>query len=119
MEPSVANLPECRVKKISRYICSLLLLTMLTEMAASQQNLSVKKYAVSLPASLGELNDAMLQIDYTGDTGMGFIDSELVTDEFNKFIPLQIELRKFYPNAARKEMLFYFRSLQKEATYLP
>lgn len=77
-----------------------------------------RKYVVKLPASLNSLNDIFMQIDYTGDTGMGFIDGELVTDDFYKGIPWQIGLKKFYPNAASKEMVFYFRPLQKEATYL-
>ncbi|MEO6453264.1 MAG: beta-galactosidase [Ginsengibacter sp.] len=77
-----------------------------------------RKYVVKLPASLNNLNDIFMQINYTGDTGMGFIDGELVTDDFYKGIPWQIGLKKFYPNAASKEMIFYFRPLQKDATYL-
>jgi len=46
MEPLVDNLPEAGVKKISRYICSLLLLTMLTGLAEAQQNLLIKKYEI-------------------------------------------------------------------------
>ncbi|MEP7141403.1 MAG: beta-galactosidase [Ferruginibacter sp.] len=80
--------------------------------------LGEKKMAVKLPASLNNLDDIFLQIDYTGDTGMGFIDGELVTDEFYKGIPWQIGLKKIYPNAASKEMVFYFRPLQKGASYL-
>jgi hypothetical protein len=49
---------------------------------------------------------------------MGFIDGELVTDEFYKGIPWQIGLRKFLPTAASKDMVLYFRPIQKDATYL-
>lgn len=54
-----------------------------------------KKFIVKLPASLGNLNDIFLQINYVGDTGMGFLDGKLVTDEFYKGIPWQIGLKKF------------------------
>ncbi len=77
-----------------------------------------KKFIVKLPASLGNLNDIFLQINYVGDTGMGFLDGKLVTDEFYKGIPWQIGLKKFYPDAASKEMVFYFRPMYKNATYL-
>ena len=77
-----------------------------------------KKFIVKLPASLGNLNDIFLQIEFTGDTGMGFLDGKLVTDKFYDGIPWQIGLRKFYPNSASKVMLFYFRPMYKNASYL-
>jgi hypothetical protein len=75
---------------------------------------------VELPPSLPTgLNDIWLTIDYTGDTGMGFLNGDLVTDEFYKGIPWQIGLRKFLtPIPKTKEMNFYFRPMYKEATYL-
>ena len=65
------------------------------------------------------LNDLILSIDYTGDTGMGFLDSELVADEFYKGLPWEIGLRKFMtPTARAKEMVLYFRPMSRNATYL-
>ncbi|BBE19498.1 beta-galactosidase [Aquipluma nitroreducens] len=77
-----------------------------------------RKTVVTLPPSLNGLNDLFLNIDYTGDTGMGFLDGELVTDEFWKGTLWQIGLKKFYPNAASKEMVFYFRPVNEGASYL-
>ena len=77
-----------------------------------------KKFIVKLPASLENLNDIFLQINFTGDTGMGFLDGKLITDKFYDGIPWQIGLKKFYPYAASKEMVFYFRPMYKNATYL-
>ncbi len=77
-----------------------------------------RKTVVTLPPSLNGLNDLFLNIDYTGDTGMGFLDGELVTDEFWKGTLWQIGLRKFYPAAASKEMVFYFRPVNESASYL-
>lgn len=77
-----------------------------------------RKTVVILPSSLGGLNDIFLNIDYTGDTGMGFLDGELVTDEFWKGTLWQIGLKKFYPDAASREMVFYFRPVNENASYL-
>jgi beta-galactosidase len=77
-----------------------------------------RKTVVTLPSSLNGLNDLFLIIDYTGDTGMGFLNGELVTDEFWKGTLWQIGLKKFYPNAASKEMVFYFRPVNEGASYL-
>jgi hypothetical protein len=77
-----------------------------------------RKTVVTLPSSLNGLNDIFLNIDYTGDTSMGFLDGELVTDEFWKGTLWQIGLKKFYPNVASKEMVFYFRPVNDDASYL-
>lgn len=77
-----------------------------------------RKTVVTLPSSLNGLNDIFMNIDYTGDTGMGFLDGELVSDEFWKGTLWQIGLKKFYPNAASKEMVFYFRPVNEDASYL-
>ena len=79
-----------------------------------------KKTVVDLPQSMpAHVNDIYLTVDYTGDTGMGFLNGVLVTDEFYKGIPWQIGLRKFItPVAKTKEMVFYFRPMPKNASYL-
>ena len=82
------------------------------------KQVGARKTVVILPSSLSGLNDLFLNIDYTGDTGMGFLDGELVTDEFWKGTLWQIGLRKFYPAAASKEMVFYFRPVSENASYL-
>jgi hypothetical protein len=82
------------------------------------KQVGARKTVVALPSSLKGLNDLFLNIDYTGDTGMGFLDGELVTDEFWKGTIWQIGLKKFYPNAASKEMVFYFRPVNEGASYL-
>lgn len=82
------------------------------------KSIGQKKWVVDLPTWNPQLNDLYLTIDYTGDTGMGFLNGELVTDEFYKGIPWQIGLRNFLPNSTAKEMVFYFRPMYKDATYL-
>jgi Beta-galactosidase, domain 2./Glycosyl hydrolases family 35. len=82
------------------------------------KQVGARKTVVTLPSTLSGLNDLFLNIDYTGDTGMGFLEGELVTDEFWKGTLWQIGLRKFYPAAASKEMVFYFRPVSENASYL-
>ncbi|MEJ6980082.1 beta-galactosidase [Pedobacter sp. P351] len=77
-----------------------------------------KKFAIKLPEIVWGLNDYFLNIDYTGDTGMGFIDSELVTDEFFKGTTWDIGLRNILSNTKTREMVFYFRPIRSNATYL-
>jgi hypothetical protein len=82
------------------------------------QMLGQKRILVFLPSVLPSgLNDVFLKIDYLGDTGMGFINGELVTDEFYKGIPWQIGLKRFI-GAASRSMLFYFRPMHRTAPYL-
>ena len=78
-----------------------------------------KKLVVNLPESIPEgLNDIYLVIDYTGDTGMGFLNGELFADDFYKGIPWQIGLRKFLTTQSTRQFVFYFRPMYKNATYL-
>jgi len=90
------------------------------EFAASPQQISNKKIAIALPQSIPEdVNDVLLTVNYTGDTGMGFLEGELVADNFYNGIPWQLGLRKFISSPAKpKEMVFYFRAMQKNASYL-
>lgn len=81
--------------------------------------IGAKKLVVQLPTTKpAGVNDIWLTVDYTGDTGMGFLNGELVTDEFYKGIPWQIGLRKFLTAGHANDMVFYFRPMYKNATYL-
>lgn len=91
----------------------------LIDIKENSYRIGQKKLVVKLPESIPTcLNDIFLRIDYTGDTGMGFLDGELVTDEFYIGKPWEIGLKRFYPKAAGKEMVFYFRPLYKKASFL-
>ncbi|MCB9282737.1 MAG: beta-galactosidase [Lewinellaceae bacterium] len=79
-----------------------------------------RKLVVHLPKEIPSgLNDLFLSLDYVGDTAMGFLDGDLVADEFYKGIPWKIGLRRFYPEAGDKDLVFYLRPLYKNATFLP
>ncbi|MFD2164391.1 beta-galactosidase [Paradesertivirga mongoliensis] len=77
-----------------------------------------KKFSIKLPELKPQLNNIFLEIDYTGDTAMGFIDGNLVADEFYKGIPWDIGLRDFLNTHTSREMVFYIRPLHRNATYL-
>lgn len=74
------------------------------------------KIRVSLPEINSPLlNDLFLVIDYTGDTGMGFIDGELVVDQFYYGEKWSIGLKRFLDRSGTGEMVFYFRPQNEDA----
>ncbi len=80
--------------------------------------ISDNKMVVTIPAEKPEgVNDIFLRIDYLGDTGMGFIDGELVADNFYYGSDWDIGLKRFMVPAESKELLFYFRPLYKNAPF--
>ncbi|HEX6846371.1 MAG TPA: beta-galactosidase [Chitinophagaceae bacterium] len=90
------------------------------EFTATTKEISSRKITVALPKTMpATVNDIYLNADYTGDTGMGFLNGELVADNFYNGIGWQIGLRKFLSSSTTtKEMVFYFRPMDKNATYL-
>jgi len=90
------------------------------EFAVKTKEISPRKVTVALPQTIPPgVNDIYLTVNYTGDTGMDFINGELVADNLYNGLPWQIGLRKFLSSTAKpKEMVFYFRPMQKNATYL-
>ena len=90
------------------------------DFAVKTKEISSRKITLALPPSMpAGVNDIYLTVNYTGDTGMDFINGELVADNFYNGIPWQIGLRKFLASTAKpKEMVFYFPPMQKNATYL-
>ena len=90
------------------------------QFAAKTKEISTQKITVALPQTIpASVNDIYLNVNYTGDTGMDFINGELVADNFYNGLPWQIGLRNFVSSPTKpKEMVFYFRPMQKNATYL-
>lgn len=83
------------------------------------KEIQANKYSLILPDKLpAQLNDLELRIDYLGDTGMGFLNGELVLDHFYNGRPWNIGLRKFIQRSAGEEMVFYFRPLYESAPFL-
>lgn len=90
------------------------------EFAPAKKEIGTKKMVVALPQSIpASVNNVYLNANYTGDTGMGFVNGELVADNFYNGITWQIGLRKFISSYVKpKELVLYFRPMQKNATYL-
>ncbi len=88
-------------------------------LALDYKYIQKNKILVSLPEELPSgVNDLFLQIDYTGDTGMGFFEGELVADHFYYGEKWSLGLKKFYDQEGEKEMVFYFRPLYEDAPFL-
>ena len=83
------------------------------------RHIQTNKILVSLPDKIPSfLNDLFLVIDYTGDTGMGFLNGELVADHFYYGKKWSVGLKKFLDQSSVREMVFYFRPLYKDAPFL-
>ncbi len=78
-----------------------------------------RKFAVTMPGQIpDQVNDLFLVMDYYGDTGMGFLDGELVADHFYNGTKWSIGLKKFTGFKEEKELVFYFRPLYRDAPFL-
>jgi hypothetical protein len=87
--------------------------------APDYQYIQKNKILVSLPDDLPSgLNDLFLLFEYTGDTGMGFLNGELVADHFYYGEKWSVGLKRFLDLPGEKEMVFYFRPLYKDAPFL-
>lgn len=84
-----------------------------------EEKVTNNKFMVNIPASTPEnVSDIILKIYYTGDTGMGFLNGRLVSDNFYNGLPWEIGLKKFIDYLTKpEEMVFYFRPLYKDAPF--
>jgi hypothetical protein len=80
--------------------------------------ISEQKYTVKLDRELGELNDLFLEIDYTGDRGLAFINGEMITDHFYHERSWEIGLRSFTKALQEHPMVLIFHPMQEDMPYL-
>jgi hypothetical protein len=64
------------------------------------------------------ISDVFLDIDYTADVGLAFINGELVDDHFYFGQPWRIGLKRFLGRLAEDGMYISFRPVQKDAPFL-
>ena len=68
---------------------------------------------------LSHINDYFLNIHYTGDVGMAFINNDIVHDHFWYGEPWSIGLKRFRTELEKcGEINFYFRPLNKKAPFI-
>ncbi len=78
-----------------------------------------RRFQVNVPESAFEgVSDLILEIDYTGDTAVAFIDGKRVTDHFFSGAPWRIGLKRFAGQMEDKGIYFYLRPIYKDATYM-
>jgi hypothetical protein len=82
---------------------------------ADRKTLTLSCDKSSLPEGI---NDVFLEIDYTGDVGMAFINGQLVDDHFYFGQPWRIGLKRFLTRLAEDGMYISLRPLQKDAPFL-
>ncbi len=80
--------------------------------------ISDRKYTVKMERELGDLNDLFLEIDYTGDRGLAFINGALITDHFYHDRTWEIGLRSFARSLQDHPMILVFHPMQADMPYL-
>ena len=122
--PNIAAIPKLNGGTITRQTSSGPVSTYRIRLPEQTLNLQSQpvgesRMVLPVPATLPPgVNDIFATINYVGDTGMGFLDGQLVTDEFYKGLPWQIGLKRFVDQKAARSMTFYFRPLLKNAPFL-
>ena len=80
---------------------------------AQRYTFNMKKTAFS-----EHLSDIILDIDYVGDNAMAFIDGKMVNDHLYYGNHWQIGLKQYADEIHEKGMYFYFRPMNRDASYL-
>lgn len=86
--------------------------------SAVLNKISPHKYIIHFNQPLANIADAYMRIDYIGDTGMAFIDGELIDDHMYNGRPWIIGLKRFAKRIEGKDMVLIFREIHRDATYL-
>lgn len=121
--PSLKTIPDSSVKILSQPQYNTLFSTYMIKLpevvySTDIKKISENKIAITLPDIKSKnVSDILLKIDYIGDTGMGFINGQLVTDHFYFGEPWLIGLKKFIESDGPDEIVFYFRPLYKDAPF--
>ena len=79
---------------------------------------SAQKFAVTIDRIYPELNDIILEIDYVGDTGMAFVNGEMITDHFYHGSPWEIGLKSFAYQLKDAEIVFVFQPIYADYEFL-
>lgn len=86
----------------------------------STDRVSSRRVAVNFKddASAPQVHEYFLDIDYTGDVAMAFLDNELVADHFYHGVPWTIGLNRFRDLMNKEPISLYFRPLHWDAPFL-
>lgn len=85
---------------------------------ASWQSVAPRRYAARFEQGLDGLHDVFMRVNYVGDSGMAFIDGEMVDDDLYFGRPWEIGLKRFISRLKGKEMVFVFQPMYSNATYI-
>ncbi|SDJ98298.1 Glycosyl hydrolases family 35 [Catalinimonas alkaloidigena] len=82
------------------------------------EQVTPNKYTLSAPSGWQGLHDVFLQIHYTGDRAMAFVNGQLVADHFYYGPPWEMGLRRFKAPLQQQDMTLFFHPIRKEYAYL-
>lgn len=75
-------------------------------------------FALDSLLAFPQVHDCFLQVDYTADVALAFLNGQLVQDEFWHGQPWLIGLRRHRQALRQHDLSFYFRPLRRDATCL-
>ena len=81
---------------------------------ADRRTLTLSSEKADLPEGV---NDVFVEIDYTGDVGLAFINGQLVDDHFYCGQPWRIGLKRFFPKLAESGMYLSFRPINQDVAF--
>ncbi len=87
---------------------------------AKWRQIASRRYALSFDTPLGSLHELHMRVNFVGDSGMAFINAQMVDDKLYSARPWEIGLKRFLPQLLekKKEMVFVFQPMKKEANCL-
>lgn len=83
--------------------------------SATWRQISRRRYAARFEAGLEGLNDVLMRVNFVGDSGMAFIDGQMVDDHLYSARAWEIGLKRFLPRLQNNEMVFVFHPLERAA----
>lgn len=82
------------------------------------EQLSSGKYTLQLNSDITHLNDVFIEVDYTGDRGLAFINGNLITDHFYQERKWEIGLKEIASQLKNSKMTLIFHPMYSDYEYL-
>ncbi len=88
------------------------------EPAVKFNKVSSRKYQLEWKVEMEKVNDVFLEVDYTGDRGLAFINGKLINDHFYQGKKWEIGLKTFSAELINNPMILVFHPMYPDYNYL-
>jgi len=122
--PGLAKTPEVKGANVAESVAASPLLSAFTvnfkpvHYKVDWKQVSSRRYSAILDETLPTDTETFLRIDYYGDTGMAFIQGEMIDDQLYFGRVWEIGLKRFMPRLIKHNQIdFVFHALTPDATF--